>query len=460
MAKGVYGDQKLLGKLGFDGLEPVAVGPLLGNVSVGDITLAVDVAGNDDDPERPARIMSGDWTAHPFATPQAAIDALPKTMPHQLVINVGAGTFPGWVFNGFTFLGQTPPKITGTRDTFTPATGPSSGTPTGDAPPGGTSGMFVMSDAGWTPGDLIGKYVRFTGGGLAGYTYPIRENTADTIYLSYNAWVQTDCTFVIEDVVTVCNTIPATYFDVVNVANSQCLWALEITNFKVPFVSGSTYGAGFVSYLTNVTFNYCVVEAMPYGFWGYVAELVNFNFCAVVNCTYVGFGLVGVWSHYGSGNFARSCMWGLYGSDCNALSFDVFYGTTCTYGIYSSGVQLFSVGSWGLVLYGCDTAVFGQYSKFDFAHVIINNTITKTFDLFECHVRHRAGQMTGSGNAGWGLNLRGVGNSFWDDSFGTLSLTGASGDLTVDGTTPITWTQAWAYRTFVDADTGARIRIG
>jgi hypothetical protein len=66
------------------------------------VFLAVSNSGSDSYSALRDSISGGDYSAAPFATIQAAIDSLPKTIRHRVVINVAAGNFEGAVIQGFS----------------------------------------------------------------------------------------------------------------------------------------------------------------------------------------------------------------------------------------------------------------------------------------------------------------------------------------------------------------------
>jgi len=67
-----------------------------------DIFLAVSNSGSDSYLAARDFVSGGDYAANPYATIQAAIDALPKVIRHRVVINVAAGNFEGAVIQGFS----------------------------------------------------------------------------------------------------------------------------------------------------------------------------------------------------------------------------------------------------------------------------------------------------------------------------------------------------------------------
>lgn len=130
----------------------------------GPITLAVTSAGSDTAAGRPQRITSGDWSALPFATVQAAYDALPKGINHDVVISQGSGTFDGFVAIGFQGGGRI--RHVGTMAAAVLTSGPTSGTAGSGTT---TTSVALPAEAEeWTADELRGKFFVVTGGAGAG----------------------------------------------------------------------------------------------------------------------------------------------------------------------------------------------------------------------------------------------------------------------------------------------------
>jgi hypothetical protein len=435
-------------------------GPIAGGGTTGPITLAVATTGNDADATRPKLIGSGDWSAKPFATIQAAIDALPKTIKHATVINVGAGAFAGFSVKSFGF--EEDASIVGTRELFTPATGPSSGQGTYSGG-GGDSGKVLMTGAGWTPNDLVGKFLVVTAGSGAGYVVPIWKNTTDTIFVSYNLWFDATSEFRIEDLATRITSMgpdfSACYFQGNDVPDF-----LTVENLKVTDLPGS-YPFAFYDWeaQSGVYFLTCCAQrgtGALYG--GFAFSGGRSAFCEVIDGDASGYGIgfytTDAATGYYSGMLALRCVTGFAAYGGGVISIEVFYGIDCGEGLHVEDVKHFDSGSWGLILQGCDLGVSVINSLFSFAHVGISDCTVKTFDLSFATLIRRAGWFYGTGNAGYGLNLQGVGNVFLDAAtYGAVTIAGASGELMVDGVTPVAWVDLWTPGGYyVDPISGAR----
>ena len=109
---------------------------------------------------------------------QEAVDRVPKTIAHNVLIDIGAGDFAGAYFEGFRVLGErftvTSFKVTGaSAGVATIASGNTSGTNDG-----GGVGYIDDSGGGWTVDDLIGLYLAREG---LGGTLKVIDNTATRI---------------------------------------------------------------------------------------------------------------------------------------------------------------------------------------------------------------------------------------------------------------------------------------
>lgn len=131
----------------------------------------------------------------PFATVQAALDSLPKQIKNPTTVNIMAGTFPGYVVDGFVIspsrtVNPNYLHIKGTLVDATIATGTTSGTLTAyAAASGSTFAVLTDSTQSWTTNNLAGKLVQIVTGTGSGESsmYVIYSNTATAITLVGNA---------------------------------------------------------------------------------------------------------------------------------------------------------------------------------------------------------------------------------------------------------------------------------
>ncbi len=149
------------------------------------LTLYVDPTGNDSN----ACTASGTAAC---LTIQGAVDKVPKRIRHQVTINVAAGTYSGNVLiTGFIFEANTTSgittsgpsfDITGTWATYTPTSGPSTGT--WDSSVTNASPIFstaTLGSATWPVNELRGRYLLALTGTGAGRRTVIAENTGTVV---------------------------------------------------------------------------------------------------------------------------------------------------------------------------------------------------------------------------------------------------------------------------------------
>ena len=135
--------------------------------TTGAVTLTVNAAtGDDSDPARPTIITAGNYSANPFETVQAALDAVPRVLGGRLKVLVAAGEYAGFLAQGFVGKGDL--EFIGAFVAATLTTGVASGT----AGSGTTSTQMnkPAAVANWTSADLRGHLLVITAGGGASET--------------------------------------------------------------------------------------------------------------------------------------------------------------------------------------------------------------------------------------------------------------------------------------------------
>jgi hypothetical protein len=180
----------------------------LAQTTTADVYLSVTTGGSDAYNVARDPIAGGDYTAYPYLTLQAAIDACPKVIRHNIFISIGQGQFVGANINGFIGGGYDSSGypigiyLTGTAANITPATGVASGT----AGSGTTTTSVVKPTAAadWTASDLVGRFLKVTGG--AGYISadrpiyrPIKANTTTALTVDAVASMDNTTTFALVD---------------------------------------------------------------------------------------------------------------------------------------------------------------------------------------------------------------------------------------------------------------------
>ena len=424
----------------------------------GNITLAVSTTGSDTpSANRPPRIAKGDYSAYPFLTIQAAIDSLPLNLikEHAVIVNVGAGTFAGFQVTGFVVHTKAtvsqPLIIQGTRQTAVLATGPSSGTATS-----GGSRTLTLTGAGWTADDLVGRYVRVTSGAGSGQILLVAENTTDTITFSRNTAPSfaAGSVFVVEDLATVVTSPVA--------GSTVGIYVYRCTGGRVAVVDFAVASSAPFAFVTSSTmrmaFTRCVARFVAGGNYGFSygstyfmgpsnnGAIGAFNTgCSYQGCVYMtdsGFLAVGCalgmslsyavsWFAVTSGSYFRNCGTGLVAQMANP------WLTRCVFDTCGMPLDL-------------------RHSLAFLENTVIDNCTGRTTAFLLSHVQFVTA-LSGSGNAGFGLNAKGSGNVIELAGF-TPTISGASGEVTVDGINDVTWDDLAAPGDYAaDEVTGARI---
>lgn len=141
----------------------------------------------------PSGSDTNDCTASaPCLTIDAARRLIPRVIRHPVVVRVAAGTYAaGAVLSSFAIDYPADPNVgaylqfAGTCGAPTLTSGATSGIATGATGGSGkTWGTLTMVGAGWTAGDLRGKFVEITAGAGAGQRWAVADNTADTITIA------------------------------------------------------------------------------------------------------------------------------------------------------------------------------------------------------------------------------------------------------------------------------------
>jgi hypothetical protein len=433
---------------------------LQSQTSQGAITLAVSTMGSDaPSSARPIKLTKGNYSAYPFLTIQAAINALPKTIRHTTNINIGTGTFAGFSFEGFNLYSTA--SINGTLDTWTPTTGPSSGTATS-----GADGQLTLTGAGWTVDDLVGKFLTITAGTAAGTIIPILKNTTDTIYTAPYATVYDNTSqFVIQDSVTVVNTAAisslATGCGIIVAASLATSLAYPAIQ-KIHVASSPSITSQGIRCLCYCRVTYCQVESgtiMGIACTSGDQSSCRIYFCYATGCSNTAFNVGGVGSGSIAGSVAKSSASGvsIYGCGSQFVLWG-YAARNCNYGISLTACpELYT--AYGISIFNCNRAIWSSRSSITIGtYFLFDNIAVSPFVLDRTTIVHNSGLISGSGNTGWGLNLNGVANSFQCFTATTPTITGTLGAVTVDGVNDETWAcLAIVGNAVVDAATGARI---
>lgn len=428
----------------FTGTETVKI--IADDTTNGAITLAVNGATGSDTPTttRPSVILEGDHSAEPFETIQAAIDALPRNIMHSCAINVAAGTYTSFELRdrnlGTYFYNWNLFQINGTPVASSPTTGPASGTATG-----GSSSTLVLAAAGWTPDDLIGKFVEITSGPGSGQILIIAENTADTITFAgvYTA-MGAGSVFEIKEpgvIISGAGGAPAsTGIWVNNVKGYSSIRWMDVDN---PY-----YGIVGITCPDNFGLRYVTVHSPAWGGGsiGFLAQdcgRVAWNQIGQIGGCGDGLYLIDVaqganqsngWLSKGVSNYNMRFT-GVQSGYVQGASFQDGGGLLGYYSVLGFENTKFTGGNYGCSLVNCWT----ELDSCDFS-----NFATTVFWLHDAYIY--ADGLSGSGNAGWGVRLDANGNgsntTFHCNQVPTI--TGANGDVTLDGNQTLSWAADFA----------------
>jgi hypothetical protein len=402
----------------------------------GALTLAVNASTGSDTPTetRPAVLLSGDYSSEPFATIQAAINSVPLNAIHTITIDVAAGNYAGIDVRGRNLAGSM--YINGTQGTATPATGPASGTATS-----GTNRSLTLTAAGWTTGDLEGKFIEITSGQGAGQHLIIADNDTDTIRTAgiFNPAPNGTSVFSITE--------PTTIFTsgTSGVWNTACIGYLQVQDFHI---NGPSYGCVLYASesqlgLRRVTANGCV-----YGFIGQDSAKTAWSQIGALSSTSLGIAFLTMKmaanGGYEKGWFVDGGSDGLSITACQVCGVE--------------GVWIKNASNNGL--YATDSFPWFNYltveSCYDGVWISRASAVIQRVEVSGC-TRHGISSdyggridirytVTGSGNGGWGVHAGlGVGGIITLSSLSaTPTITGTNGDCTVDGTTALVWATDFA----------------
>lgn len=423
-------------------------------VLMANVILAVSTTGNDSDPARPTILIGGDWSANPFATIQAAVNAIPKIGygVYTATINVEAGTYAGVFIDGYA----TRITINGAQQLATLATGPNAGTATS-----GSSTTLVLTGAGWTVNNLRGKFLAVTSGAGAGQNIPINSNTVDTITVGRaSPAFAAGSVFEIRSTSVIINTTPVgatarfyvsyctepiSVYDIEALVGTSGFMCTHTSNFlaqRCVAHNGSASAAGFRS-TTSLTAQFisCMTTHVSgsylYGFIASNTQNVTLTSnLAIGSASGSAFVLQYVsLASMTNGNYATAVSTGIFAQGCSNVSITYSILELCSVGLSlnSSKVEIGTT---------CE----------------IKNSVSTTMMLVTANLLISSA-LGGTGNSGFGVTVAGSGNYGSHVKIGTATptITGASGDLTVDGINAITWTAFTAGSYASNETTGARI---
>ncbi len=178
--------------------------------TTGSLIFAVSNSGSDAYNGKRDGVTAGDFSSIPFATLSECIKFIPK-VNHSVIVKIAAGNFAGANLVGLAggWLDSADLKVKGVKflgstAVATLTTGDNSGT--AGSGTSSTSLVKPTAAANWTASNLVGKFLRITGGGGAGpdvtnspVMRPIKANTTTTATVDAIAGMDDTTTFQIVD---------------------------------------------------------------------------------------------------------------------------------------------------------------------------------------------------------------------------------------------------------------------
>jgi len=369
------------------------------------ITLYVRVGGSDSN--------DGLTIGNALLTIQAAIDKVPASINHTVLIDIGPGTFDGFQVVNKT-IGDVAFTIQGTMDTAVVATGTATGTSDG-----GDTTFMADSGQGWTVDDLKGKFVL-----IDGTLRLIQSNDATNIYTAgYHSLTMTGKAYVIQDSTTLIESAAAlTYgIDISNVSGGASPY-MNITQMKLTTLTESGV---YIEDVANITLNALQIDTPThYGVAAYRSGLVTINEVYAVDPADGGFLFRAIDSLDVHGIMSEGDGTSSTAAEVSCFNVRLIDSPTIVANDNGSGP--------GIDFSGCGNVTPRRLVAGG------NNTcgiIVRDGTVFSRGTY--APVMAGAANTTWGMDVQNTSCAFIGT---TTTITGASGDLTLDASaTVLTW---------------------
>ena len=438
------------------------------------ITLYVAAAGSD--------LNDGLTAGKALLTIQAAINKLPNIINHAVVINVGAGTFDGFSLDGrVATSGKVTASLTITGAAFINYTPVGGGTGSGTSN-SGTTRVLGDSTQAWATNSLRGKivYVNST-------YFIIRKNDATTFELVGYSTSLNGVAYQIMNWSTTLNTVAAEGLlssGVITLMNNSpsARVSVTITRFAIAVPSnkyGVLAGLGACPYLSFIS--------TTGGLYGIVANLCMPN-ARIYDCVCASATGSGIFFYNVFANSSSSRL--LVFNNLGAAYYSIeFQGVM----MMNSGANLYAddstVGCGGICFDGCMTGQISDlyvtnHTATDAAGICVSNgsnfritNITLTGNYHGVRLYGNIGNyynitanilftgtnvisnnlhdgihltgpatfrleaVTGTGNAGWGVNVQNGAKVYMNAA---TTLTGTLGNATVNNLTPLVWATDFA----------------
>ena len=395
-------------------------------------------------------------------TIQEAIDRIPTDIDHAVVVDIGEGSFAAFNVNGLNIGIAGTLDINGTLGLATGLTGLNAGNLEGAGGPDYHSSS-TDNEGGWVADELVGKLFAWAGG----YYRPIITNTATVVeYIGPNSTGAG--AYTIEEQKTIITGDGILNYAGVEITNVTNLWPanLEIRNLK--HTSGTAMG--FLFYAASGVFIQCYAAGEYWGFTlGQSPRVARTVDCFAGPC--------------GIGGYFFQASGGVYLEDPALERCVAVGGSTASGFIFQQSVQIKAeylfAGDWdeGLLVESVLQANV-EYAEFDGNDdwgVLIDRFVSGNASagsnvwLAQCDMDDNTTGIRianesnvfldgvgGTGNSQFGVTMY-TGATLKRDS-SALTLTGASGDLDMDGGAFFTWaTHLNSFGdTIVNTDNGCR----
>ena len=417
-------------------------------VTTANLAVTVDGVTGSDTPtgNRPEFLAGGDYSAYPYETIQAAIDALPQIIRHAVTVTVTeAGDYAGFNIKGYN-VGAGSLRVTGLQEQVTPASGPATGTATG-----GAAKSLTLAAAGWTADDFQGKFCRIISGTGAGQHFIIATNTTDTLTFAAPMSPAPDATSVFEitEPVTRLTTPESSFYAGVYVTGCIGI-SITVEDFHIVGNAGLGLYYGLVQAWTQSNLNVyrVTVETCYYSFSGQESLKASWRQVGSLGSFYHGFAMLAV-QFFGNLGFEKGWLAlnagggfdGVWISDCGTGGINGVYVDGCG----NNGIGFYNTqgGFQNVVANNNADGVWVSGSKLSINNLEaggnsgrgVGSTFGGRVDL--------SGSISGSGNGTWGVDMSpGVGGLATLTSLPTI--TGTNGDATVDGTNVLVWATDFA----------------
>jgi len=395
--------------------------------------LAVDGSSGSDAPTatRPALILEGDYSAEPFATIQAAIDAVPQTAAYSVTINVAAGDYQGFDLKGIQ-CGRGNFSVLGAQGPVTPTTGPASGTASS-----GSVNSLTLTGAGWTPDDFVGKFCKIVSGQGAGQHFIIATNTADTLTFAARMSPAPNNTSVFEitEPTTRLTTNGGFYS---GVYNTGCTGYFYVYDFHI---EGPSYGVVQLGTPSSLSLARVTAKGCYYGFVGQDSYKAAWNQIGAINSgwggiLYLNMGMAGNTGYEKGWLSVNAAQEGIWVSGCKVGGCQGVYskgsGNNGIYLIESNATYYYAVLDDNLDGLWCSASRAFMY------HCSASNNTKRGIGSDYGGRVDASGSLVGSGNGEWGVHA-GVGVGGLVTLTMLPTITGTNGDCTVNGSDALAW---------------------